>query len=142
MFAHAGLSGSLASRFGRPLEGINRSCLYPCAGRIDEVPLHIEDELALAAHPCLSKLRLERRFRLYFEKPATLSNRGIGGIESEQRARRAARRNQEITAAHTQTLGILCRRCVRQAVAGSIRRRKRDRLELPVRGCIQFYGQP
>ena len=66
-----------------------------------------------------------------FEEAAALAGCGVGRIEREQRARRAASRNQKIAAAKTQALRVLARRLVRQAVAGAVGRRKRQQARIP-----------
>ncbi len=95
MTARPGLGSQAAARFGRPLESIGGRCLHPRAGRIDEVALHVEDELTLAADSRLRELRLERGFGLELEEAAAFARRRVSGIEGEQRARRAAGRNQK-----------------------------------------------
>ena len=140
--ACSGLGSQPASRFGRPLESVGRHRLYPSAGWVNEVTLHVKDKLTLAADPRLGELRFQRRFRFEFEEAAGLAGCCIGGIEREQRARRAASRNQEIAAAKAQSLRVSARRLLRQAVAGAVGRRKRHRFELPVRGRVQLDRQP
>ncbi len=138
----AWLGGKSAARLGRPFESVVWRRLHPRAGWVNEVPLHVKDKLALATDPCLGELRFERRFGLDLEETAALPCCGIGGIYRQQRARRAARRNQEITPADAQTLCILARRRVRQLIAGVVGRRKRHRRELSVRSRVYFYRQP
>ena len=140
--ARAGFGGEPAARFGRPFESIGRRCLHPRAGGIDEVPLHVEDELALAADPRLRELRLERGFGFELEESAALPRRGVGRIEREQRARRAASRDQKIATTNAQALRVLSRRLVRQAVAGAVGRRERNGREFAVRSRIELDRQP
>src|SRR4029434_7084460 len=90
----------------------------------------------------LCELGLQGGFRFELEEAAALGGCGVGRIESEQRARRAASRNQEITAAKAQSLRVLACRLLRQAVAGAVGPRESNGREFPVRSRIQFDRQP
>ena len=120
--ARAGFGGEAAARLGRPLESIGGRRLHPRAGWVNEVPLHVEDKLTLAAEFRLRELGFEGGLSFELEEAATLARCGVGRVEREQCARRGASRNQEIAAAKTQALGGFCRRLVRQAVAGAVGR--------------------
>ncbi len=68
-------------------------------GRVDEVPLHVEDELFLRrAHLRARELQVERRVGRELEEAAGLAGRGVGGVEGEQRAGGAAGGNEEASA--------------------------------------------
>src|SRR5436190_3243550 len=88
--ALAGLRRERTGGLRRPLERSRRRRLDPGAGRIDEMALHVEDELALSAGAPLRKLRVERGFRLDLEEAAGFARSRVRCVEREQRARRAA----------------------------------------------------
>jgi hypothetical protein len=104
------------------------------------VALHIEDELTSAAESRLRQLRFESGFSLELEKAAALSNGGASGVEGKQRARRAASRDQKVTPANTQALGILACRLMRQPVGGAVYRQERNRRELPLEVVSSLIG--
>ena len=129
----AGFRGPAEGRFGRDLE--------PGLGRIDVVALHIEDELA--------GLELRGRGRglrgrdgRQVEEPAGPAGRGVGGVESEQRARRAAGREQEVAPAHREALRVRIRGLLGQVIGVPVRPRERHRHELAVAGGIELDRQP
>src|SRR4029434_6560861 len=99
------------------LEGIRGRGFHPCPGWVNEVTLNIENKLTLATQFCLSELRLKGRFRFEFKQPAAFARCGIGGVEREQCARRAASGNEKIAAANAQALRVFGCRLVRQLVA-------------------------
>src|SRR5262245_19854890 len=138
----AGFGGKPTASFGRPLESIGRRRFYPPAGWVDEVPLHVEDKLSLAAEPRLRELRIEGGFSFKLEETVTLPRCSVRRIECEQRACRAASRNQEIAAAEAQALCVLGYRLVRQVVTGAIGRRERNGHDFPVLSRDQFGRQP
>src|SRR5262245_17746755 len=138
----AGFSGESAACLGRPRERIGGCCLDPCAGWVNEVPLYIEDKLTLTAEPRLRELRLQGGFSFHLEEAAALARCGVGRVEREQRARRAASRNQKFATANPQALGVVARRLVRQAVSSAVGWRERNRREFSVGSRIQLDRQP
>src|SRR5262249_10557864 len=106
------------------------------------VPLHVEDKLTLTTEPRLRELRLEGGFSFDLEEAAALARCGVGRVEREQRARRAASRNQKFAAANPQAPRVVARRLVRQTVASAIGRRERNGREFSIGSRIQLDWQP
>ncbi len=132
--------GERAAGLGRPVEGGFRGDLQPGLGRIDVMALHVEDELA--------GLELRRRGRGLggsdrgqVEEAAGPAGRRVGRVEGEQRARRAAARDQEIAPSERQPLRVHVGRFLRQVVGVPVRPRERNRHELAVAGRVELDRQ-
>ena len=135
------LAAERTGRLRRPLERVGRGIPHPRAGRIDEVPLHVEDELAVAELRG-GELRLERGLGLELEETAAPAGGSVRGVESEQRARCAAGGDEEFPAREAEAARVARRRLVREAVRGEVSRRERHRDELAVRGRVELDGEP
>src|SRR5262249_57728638 len=98
----------------------------------------MKDNLPLPAEPRLRELRLEGGSSFDVEEAAALAGCGVGRVEREQRARRAASRNQKFATANPQALGVVARRLVRHTVASEIGRRERNGREFSIGGRIQL----
>src|SRR5262249_13588638 len=114
----------------------------PSAVGLKKAPWYMKKKPPLPAEPRLRELRLEGGFSFDLEEAAALARCGIGRVEREQRARRAASRNQKFATANPQALGVVARRLVRQTVASAIGRRERNGREFSIGGRIQLDWQP
>src|SRR5262249_52289503 len=100
-----------------------------------EVTLHVEDELALRADRGLRELQIKRRLARQIEEAAA---HGVGVVEREQRARRAARGNQKLSPREAQALCPLGGRLMGEAIAHEVLSRKRHGRKLTVRRRVDL----
>src|SRR5262249_5867969 len=133
--------GQPATRLGRPFERIRGGLPDPGAARVDEVPLNVEDELALAPRARLRERLIERSFGLDLEPAALLARGGIGRIEREQSAGGAAGRNQKIAPGETQALRVSGCRLVSELIRGNVGGRQRNGREFAVRCRVELDRQ-
>ena len=138
--ARAGLVVQLAIAFGRELECRLGGGFYPGAGRVDEVALHVEDELRFF-QGSLGQLRLECRLGRQVEEAASLARPGIGGVEREQGACCPGRRQEEVAPAEAEAIRIVRCGFLCELIGSAIGGGERYRLELAVGRGIQLDGQ-
>ena len=98
------------------------------------MPLHVEDELAVAELR-RGELRLEGGLGLELEEAAAPAGRRVGGVEREQRARCAAAGDQELAPARPSRFALRVGRFVREAVGGRFARESGTGTNSPLRSC-------
>jgi hypothetical protein len=136
------VDGAATRPIGREAQRLRarRQVLRPGPGRVHEVALHVEDELALVKRAAREHV-VERRFAGKIVEAAACALRGERGVERKQRARGAACRHQELPARLAGSLRIACRILERTRARPVVHRRKRNRRELAVGRRVELDRQ-
>ena len=127
-----------AGALRREAERVRRGLLHPSAARVDEVALHVEDELALRADRRLRQRFIQCRLGRQVEIPAGAR---VRLVEGEERAGGAGGGDQEPASAQSQALGIRIRRLVREPVRPVVARRQRHRREFAIGRGVELDRQ-